>query len=196
VQRGVLRLWGRILLATLPAAVIGFFLDDLIERHLFSVPVVAAMLIFYGVLFLLPTAKRVRTVRDTADISVRQAASVGAFEVLSLAPGTSRSGATILGGLLSGLDRPTAATFSFFLGVPVMAGAGALRTARYFAGGGRLSTEQGLLLAVGSVTAFVVSLLVLRALTGFVRRHSFAPFGVYRILLGAAVLALYFKQRT
>ena len=194
VRRDVLRLWGRILLAALPAAVIGFVLDDLLERYLFRVPVVAAMLILYGVLFLLPS-KRPATVRDTADISVQQAAGVGAFQVLALVPGTSRSGATILGGLFAGLDRPTAAMFSFFLGVPVMAGAGLLRTVRYFAAGGALSGEQGLLLAAGCVTAFVTSLLVLRTLTAFVRRHSFAPFGVYRILLGAAVLALYFFKR-
>lgn len=193
-RREVLRLWGMILLAALPAAVVGFLLDDLLERYLFRVPVVAAMLISYGVLFLLPV-RRPAAVRDLADISPRRAAGVGAFQVLSLVPGTSRSGATILGGLFAGLDRPTAATFSFLLGVPVTAGAGLLRTVRYCAAGGGMSGEQGLLLAAGCVTAFLVSLLVLRTLTAFVRRHSFAPFGVYRILLGAAVLALYFFKR-
>ena len=194
VRRDVLRLWGRILLAALPAAVVGFLLDDLLERYLFQVPVVAAMLISYGVLFLLPV-RRPAAVRDLADISPRRAAGVGAFQVLSLVPGTSRSGATILGGLFAGLDRPTAATFSFFLGVPVMAGAGVLRAVRYFGGGGRLSADERLILSAGVLSAFLVSLLVLRTLTAFVRRHSFAPFGVYRILLGAAVLALYFFKR-
>ena len=195
LRREVLALWGRILLAALPAAAIGFLLDDWLESHLFRVPVVGAMLILYGLLFLLPLGKRPGTVQDLADLTPRQAAGVGAFQVLSLVPGTSRSGATILGGLAVGLDRPTAATFSFFLGVPVMAGAGALRTLRYFAGGGQLCGEQWLLLVTGTATAFSVSLLVLRTLVAFVRRHSFAPFGVYRILLGAAVLALYGSQK-
>ena len=192
VRREVLALWGAILVAALPAALVGFLLDDFLERYLFRVPVVAAMLIFYGVLFLLPVRKRPATVHDPADISPRRAAGVGAFQVLSLVPGTSRSGATIFGGLVCGLDRPTAATFSFLLGVPVMAGAAALRTARFLTGGGRLTGDERLLLAAGMIGAFLVSLLVLRTLTAFVRRHSFACFGVYRILLGTVVLILYF----
>ncbi len=193
-RREVLTLWGRILVAALPAALVGFLLDDLLERYLFRVPVVAAMLILYGVLFLLPVRKSPATVRDLTDISPRRAAGVGAFQVLSLVPGTSRSGATIFGGLVCGLDRPTAASFSFLLGAPVMAGAAALRTARFLTGGGRLTGDERLLLAAGMIGAFVVSLLVLRTLTAFVRRHSFACFGVYRILLGTAVLILYFHH--
>ena len=192
-RREVLTLWGVILIAALPAAVVGFLLGDLLERYLFRVPVVAAMLIFYGVLFLLPI-RRPGAVRDFAGIAPRHAAGVGAFQVLSLVPGTSRSGATIFGGLVCGLDRPTAAAFSFLLGVPVMAGAGVLRAARYFGGGGRLTADERLILVAGVLSAFSVSMLVLRTLTAFVRRHSFAPFGVYRIVLGAVVLALYFRR--
>ena len=113
---------------------------------------------------------------------------MGLFQVLALVPGTSRSGATVLGGLCLGLTRTAAAEFSFFLGIPTMAGASGLKAAKFFLEGNVLSREEVVLLAAGTLTAFLVSILTIRALLGFVRRHSFAASGVYRILLGGAVL--------
>ena len=121
-------------------------------------------------------------------ISPRTALLIGCFQLLALIPGTSRSGATILGGIALGLARPAAAEFSFFLGIPTMLGAGLLKGAKFCLSGNRLSAEEGVLLALASLAAFAVSLLAIRFLMDFVRRHSFVAFGVYRILLGTAVL--------
>ena len=191
-RRETFALWGKVLLATLPAAVIGFFLDDIVEARLSGAAVVAAALILYGVAFLLleKTRKSPPTVTENAQISCKTALLVGCFQTLSLIPGTSRSGSTILGGMLLGLSRPTAAQFSFFLGIPTMCGAGLLRGVKFVLDGGVLSRSEILMLTVGTLTAFVVSLAVIRFLMDFVRRRSFAVFGVYRMLLGAAVLAL------
>ena len=188
-RRQTLALWGKVALATLPCALIGPLLDDFLEAHLHTPLVVGLALIVYGVAFLLPTPHRKGGAPLQAEqIGVKTALGVGLFQVLSLLPGTSRSGATILGGLWLGLARPAAAEFSFFLGIPTMLGAGLLRTVKFFLDGGALSPTQVLLLALGTLTAFLVSLAVIRFLMDFVRRHSFAPFGVYRIVLGALVL--------
>ena len=186
----VLRLWARIALATLPSVVAGLLLDDLLESHLHTPAVVATMLIVYGVafLFLEKWQKRTPFVGELGNIPLHIAFWVGCFQVLALIPGTSRSGATILGGMLVGLARPAAAEFSFFLGIPTMLGAGVLRCAKFFGAGLTLTSREALILAVGALTAFVTSLFVIRFLIEFVRRHSFAPFGIYRILLGGAVL--------
>lgn len=183
-RREVFALWGKVALATLPAAAAGFFLDDLLSAYLFRPEVVAGALIFYGVLFLLPAFKK----EKAGQLTAKTAFAVGCFQVLSLVPGTSRSGSTILGGMACGLSRPTAAEFSFFLGIPTMFGACLLKTAKFCAAGGRLSCLEAALFLAGTLTAFLVSLAVIRFLLDFVRRHSFAPFGVYRILLGGAVL--------
>ena len=136
--------------------------------------------------------KRAPLVEGTEQLTWRTALFVGCFQVLSLVPGTSRSGATILGGILLGLSRPVAAEFSFFLGIPTMAGAGLLKGVKFFAEGNSLATVELVVLLVAAVTAFLTSLAVIRFLMDFVRRHSFASFGVYRILLGGAVLAAFF----
>ncbi|MBQ8356498.1 MAG: undecaprenyl-diphosphate phosphatase [Clostridia bacterium] len=182
-------LWGKVLLATLPAAVVGFLLDDWMSERLYRPLVVAAALIVYGVAFLLleKCRKRDPLTVQTADITPRIAFLVGCFQMLSLVPGTSRSGSTILGGILLGLSRPVAAEFSFFLGVPTMLGAGVLKGAKFLLEGNALTGNEVLLLSVGTLTAFLTSLVVIRFLMDFVRRHSFAGFGVYRILLGGAV---------
>ncbi len=187
-RRATLSLWGKVLLAALPAAVIGFLFDDFIDRVLFRPLVVALALIFYGVLFLFFGRKQ----GGDEDISSKTALGVGAFQVLALVPGTSRSGATILGGTVLGLSRPTAAEFSFFLGLPTMCGAGALKAFKFWRAGGVLSPTEWQLLLIGAVVSFLVSLCTIRFFTEFVRRHSFVPFGVYRILLGAAVLIVAF----
>ena len=188
-RRATFALWGKILLATLPAAVIGLLLDDVIDKLLFNPLTVAITLIVYGVLFLLVERRQKHPKRqDIADITPADAIKVGLFQVLSLIPGTSRSGATILGGLLIGISRPTAALFSFFLGFPTMLGAGALKLFKFCTSGASLTGAECATLTVGTLTAFLVSLAILRFLTDFVRRHTFSPFGVYRILLGVAVL--------
>lgn len=189
-RRATFALWGKVLLAVLPAAIAGFFLDDFLTEHLFRPGVVALTLILYGVLFLLiERRKKTPQVGTGVDIPTKTALAVGCFQVLSMVPGTSRSGSTILGGMLMGLSRPAAAEFSFFLGIPTMFGAGLLKSVKFFAAGEMLTGKEALLLAAGTLTAFFVSLATIRFLLDFVRRHSFAAFGVYRILLGGAVLA-------
>lgn len=182
-------LWGKILLATLPAALTGAVLEDVLDRYLYNAPTVSAALIFYGVLFLL-LEKRARTPRVVCleDVGVKDAFGIGLFQILSLIPGTSRSGSTILGGRILGVDRPTAAAFSFYMAIPVMAGASLLKAVKFAASGETLLREEWVFLAIGTLTAFLVSLATVRFLMEFVRRHSFAPFGIYRILLGGAVL--------
>ncbi|MBR2011526.1 MAG: undecaprenyl-diphosphate phosphatase [Clostridia bacterium] len=188
-RRATWALWGKILVATLPAAFFGLLFDDLIDRVLFNPLTVAVSLIAYGVLFLVIERRRaLPRIHRVEDITYTDALRIGAFQVLSLIPGTSRSGATILGGLLLGISRPVSALFSFFLGLPTMAGAGTLKVAKFLFSGAHLSRTEWLILAVGTLTAFLLSLFALRFLTDFVRRHTFSSFGIYRILLGAAVL--------
>lgn len=189
-KRGaVFALWGKILLATVPSALIGLLFDEEIDRLLFNPLTVAISLIFYGVLFLVIERRRaVPKTNHIDDITVRDALKIGAFQVLALVPGTSRSGATILGGLLLGISRPTAALFSFFLGVPTMVGAGGLKAVKFFLSGASLTAAEWVTLGVGTLTAFLLSLAALRFLTDFVRRHTFSAFGIYRIVLGVAVL--------
>jgi len=193
-RRAVFTLWGKILLATLPSVVLGLLLDDWISERLHTPVIVAAALIFYGILFLLieKWRKRHPSAIQIEEMSAKTALLIGCFQLLSLVPGTSRSGATVLGGILLGLTATAAAEFSFFLGMPTMLGAGLLKGGKFLLAGGSLSAIEWLILGVGTVTAFLVSLVVIRFLTQFVRRHSFAPFGIYRMLLGAAVLIAYF----
>lgn len=195
-RQNTYRLWAKVLIAALPSAVVGLLLDDLISAYLFRPLVVAGALIFYGVAFVLVEKRRKAhpfggfLCESTADISYRTVFLIGCFQVLALVPGTSRSGATILGALLLGLARPVAAEFSFFLGIPTMLGAGALKVAKFAAGGNTLTGREVPVLVVGTLTAFLTSLVVIRFLMDLVRRHSFVGFGIYRILLGAAVLAM------
>ena len=191
---GVWRLWAKIFVATLPAMVLGLLLDDWLDAHLYNYITVAAMLILYGVLFLV-IERRPRPVRvgDLADLDFRQALIVGFWQVLAMIPGTSRSGATIVGGLLLGLSRPVAAEFTFFLAIPVMAGASGLKLAKYlFVDGLSFTGDEALALALGCAVAFAVSVGAIRFLMGFVQKHDFKVFGWYRIALGAVVLAAAF----
>ena len=189
--------WGllfRVILAVIPSAVIGLLLDDWLNEHLYNYQTVAVMLIVYGIAFIVvERVKRNAAFRVEAmeQMSWKDALLVGGFQVLSVIPGTSRSGATILGGMLFGLSRSAAAEFSFYLAIPTMAGASLLKGVKFFAEGNRVSGEEWLLLAVGCLTAFLVSLLEIRYLMDYVRRHSFAAFGVYRIVLGLLVLGYF-----
>ncbi len=190
-----LRLWQRILLAALPSAVVGLLLDEWIFSHFFNPVTVAVSLILWGVAFLL--SERLPRLHsptyDRADtLSLKVALGIGVWQIFALIPGTSRSGATILGARILGCTKETAARFSFFLAIPTMLGASLLKGSRFVLEGNLPTSEELLLLAVGSATAFLVSLVSLRFLTDFVRRHGFSSFGVYRILLGLLVLSDYF----
>lgn len=191
----VVRLWCKIIVACLPAAVLGFLLDDWLDAHLYNSVTVAAMLIVYGVAFIL-IERRPRPPRTTklSHIGYKQALQVGAWQVLAMIPGTSRSGATILGGMLCGLSRPCASQFTFFLAIPVMAGASALKLVKFFLDGNLLTGTEIVVLLVGCVVAFLVSMLAIRFLMDYVKRHTFTVFGWYRIALGVVVLLIWLVQ--
>ncbi|RHM15053.1 undecaprenyl-diphosphate phosphatase [Amedibacillus dolichus] len=186
-------LWFKILVACIPAAVIGLLFDEFLEEHLYKSVVVAIMLILVGIAFLwIENNNRKKTARVTRleDISYKDAMIIGVFQLIAaIFPGTSRSGATILGGLMIGVSRGVAAEFTFFLAIPVMAGASLLKLIKY---GLAFSGMELTLLAVGMVVAFIVSLLVIRFLMSYIKKHDFKIFGYYRIILGIIVLACFF----
>lgn len=189
-----LNLWGKILVACVPAAIIGILFDDWLDEHLYNSVVVAIALIVYGIAFIIVESKNIgsREVKDLNDITYKQALGVGAFQLLSLIPGTSRSGSTILGGLSLGLDRTVASKFTFFLAIPVMAGASLLKLVKYVMEVGFVfKASELIILAVGCLVSFIVSVLVIRFLMNYIRKHDFKVFGYYRIVLGIIVL-LYF----
>ncbi len=191
------KLWLKVVVAVLPSAIVGVLLDDWLDANLYNYITVAIALIVYGVAFLL--VEKYRKKEDSEEISYPKAIGIGLFQCLALIPGTSRSGSTILGGMLLGLSRTAASEFSFFLAIPTMAGASLLRGfkfVKYVAETGTSVPISAILcLAAGFVFAFAVSMLTIRFLMEFVKKHSFAAFGVYRILLGALVL-LFFVWRS
>ena len=191
-----LNLWGKIIVACLPAAILGLLFDDWLDAHLYNAVVVALMLIIYGVLFIVvetrPRDKKKITTRSMDEITYKQALGVGAFQLLALIPGTSRSGATILGGLMLGMKRKTISDFTFILAIPVMAGASLLKFVKYVHEVGFAMTGiEVMVLIVGCVVAFVVSYFVIKGLLSYIRKHNFVIFGIYRIILGIIVL-IYF----
>ena len=192
------QLWFKVVAAVLPSAVIGLVLDDWMDAHLYNYIVVAIALVAYGVAFLYlerGEKRKAAKIDNVYDIDYRTALLIGAFQCLALIPGTSRSGSTILGAIILGVARPAGAEFSFFLAIPTMLGASALKLLKFMLSGvGATSTELALLV-VGCVVSFVVSLLVIRALMEYVRKHSFASFGVYRIILGGVVLVWFVLQQ-
>ena len=195
LDRSTLDLWGKIIVACLPAAVIGILFNDWMEEHFFTPEVVAITLILYGVLFILIESRNVGSgqVKNVHDISYAKAIQVGIFQLLSLVPGTSRSGSTIIGGLLIGLERSVAAEFTFYLAIPVMIGASLLKLVKYILKVGFIfNGSELLILAVGCLVAFIVSILVIRFLMAYIKKHNFTVFGYYRIVLGLMVLG-YFK---
>ena len=190
----VWRLWGLILIASLPAAVIGLPLDDWMDEHLYNSAVVGAMLILYGVFFLVIENGRVPRITRMEQLTWKHAVIVGVWQVLALIPGTSRSGATLVGGLLLGLSRPVAAQFTFYLAIPVMAGASGLKLVKYLLEGGTFMALEVGVLFTGMAVAFVVSMLCIGFLMQYVKKHTFKPFGWYRIALGLVVLAAEFLK--
>ncbi len=183
-------LWSKVLVASLPAAIVGLLLDDLIDEKL-SVPlVIAAALIVYGIAFIwMENRQKAPTATTLSDISYKRALGIGAFQILALIPGTSRSGSTILGASLLGTSREVAAEFSFFMAIPVMFGASGLKIAKCFlVDNYSFSGTEWLLLAIATVVSFLVSVLVIRLLMAFIKKHDFKVFGWYRIALGVVVL--------
>lgn len=187
-------LWMKVVVACLPAAVLGILFDDWMEAHFHNYIVVSIMLIVYGVLFILVenwNKKSQPRVTALNELTYQTALFIGLFQVLSLIPGTSRSGATIIGALLLGVSRYVAAEFTFFLAIPVMFGASALKLLKFFSEGAGMTGMEIAMLGVGCVTAFVVSIIAIKFLMGYIKKNDFKVFGYYRIILGALVL-LYF----
>ena len=204
-------LWFKVVAAIIPSGVVGVLFDDWMDAHLHNGIVVSIALIVYGIAFILverrnergkyqkikgkdgPTVimTRPKTISDVHNIDYKTAIAIGVFQCLSLVPGTSRSGSTILGAILIGVGRSTGAEFSFFMAIPTMLGASAIKLLKFLLSGVSITgTEIGVLL-VGSVVSFIVSMLVIKGLMEYVRKHSFSAFGVYRIVLGVIVLAYF-----
>ncbi len=190
------QLWFKVIAAIIPSGIVGVLFDDWMEAHFHNATVVSIALIVYGVAFILVerrNARRVggKTVEDVYAIDYKTALLIGCFQCLSLIPGTSRSGSTILGAILIGVGRSAGAEFSFFMAIPTMLGASAIKGLKFLLSGVTATgTEIGVLI-VGCVVSFLVSLLVIRGLMEYVRKHSFSAFGVYRIILGVVVLVYF-----
>ena len=187
-------LWFKVVVAIIPSGVVGVLFDDWMDEHLHNAIVVAIMLIVYGIAFILverKNARRVPTVRDVYAIDYRTAILIGLFQCLSLIPGTSRSGSTILGAILIGVGRAAGAEFSFFMAIPTMLGASAIKGLKFLLSGVVATGTEIAVLIVGCMVSFVVSLAVIRGLMEYVRKHSFSAFGVYRIVLGILVLGYF-----
>ena len=198
LKKGTWNLWFKVVVAVIPSAVVGLLLDDWMDAHLYNHVVVAVMLVVYGVAFLLVelrNAAATAKVSDVDTIDYRTAILMGAFQCLSLIPGTSRSGATILGGIFLGVSRAAAAEFSFFMAIPTMLGASALKLLKFLLEGVQATSTEIVVLITGCVVSFLVSLAVIKGLMEYVRKHSFSVFGIYRIVLGAVVLAYWLFTR-
>lgn len=194
-KRDTWSLWSKVIVAVLPAAVIGLVADDWLNAKLYNFPVVALMLIIYGVLFIIIENKKANTtpaITSFTQVSYKTAILIGVFQVLALIPGTSRSGATILGGILLGTSRFIAAEFSFFLSIPVMFGASLLKLFKYFHNGNSFTGDQSAVLLLGCAVAFFVSIVAIKFLMGYIKSKDFKPFGWYRIVLGSLLLIYYF----
>jgi len=194
----VLSLWGKVIVGAIPAAIFGVLLDDILEAHLYNYVTVAVALIVYGVAFIVVerfNKKKSFRVESVESLTYADALRIGAFQVLSLIPGTSRSGSTILGGILTGVSRTASAEFSFFMAIPIMLGASGLKILKFILGGFTATGAELLLLLTGIVVSFLVSFFVIRFLMDFVKRHDFSVFGIYRIALGVIVIG-YFIIKT
>lgn len=188
-------LWAKVVVATIPAGIAGFFLDDLMDRYLNKWQVIVLALFVYGVAYVLVERhpeRRKTKVDDVDGLSFPDAIKIGLFQALAIVPGTSRSGSTILGGVLCGISRPAAARFSFFMAIPVMFGASLLRLVKL---GLSYTPAEVLILAIGSVVSFLVSLVVIKKLMAYVRSHSFAVFGWYRIILSVVLTVVFLLLR-
>lgn len=187
-------LWAKILVACVPAGIIGILFDDKIDEIFYNPYVVSVTLIIYGVAFILIEIRNRNKefkITDVRAMTFKTALIIGLFQVLALIPGTSRSGATIVGAMLIGTSRTAAAEFTFFLAIPVMAGASLVKILKFVSDGTGFTQNEIYMLIIGMLVAYLVSMLVIKFLMSYIRKHDFKPFGVYRIILGIAVL-LYF----
>ena len=191
-------LWFKVIVAVIPSAAIGLLLDDWMDAHFYNYVVVAITLIVYGIAFLFVekwNASRNFRITEVSAIDYRTALLMGAFQCLSLIPGTSRSGSTILGAIILGVSRSAGAEFSFFMAIPTMLGASALKLLKFLMEGVSATSTEIMVLVTGCVVSFIISLIVIKGLMEYVRKHSFSVFGVYRIILGAAVLVYFLLCR-
>lgn len=213
-RRGTWRLWGMVVIGCIPAAIVGLALDDWVNEHFYNAWVVACALIAYGIVFIL-LERRNRNIERRArarrglpaeyrgkhaspfriqtvdDIDVPTALKIGLFQCLAIIPGTSRSGSTIIGGMLFGCSRTAAAEFTFFLAIPIMFGWGLVKAVKFFAAGLAMTSVEMAVLAVGVVTSFVVSIISIKFLMSYIKRNDFTAFGIYRIIVGVIVLAYF-----
>ncbi|MEG0462105.1 MAG: undecaprenyl-diphosphate phosphatase [Gordonibacter sp.] len=227
-KKSTWRLWGMVLIGCIPAAIIGILFDDWVNEHFYNKVTVAAMLILYGIVFIVLERRNRRRLREAEatlalphgrharvsneliaqdaeaavfkitsvdDIDWKTALKIGAFQVLAIIPGTSRSGATIIGGMLAGCSRTAATEFTFFLAIPIMFGWGLVKALKFIAAGLAMTTTEIVVLAVGILTAFVMSVVAIKFLMGYIKKNDFTAFGWYRIVVGVLVLA-YFAFET
>ena len=191
-KKNTIKLWYKVILACIPAAAIGLPLNHWMEEHLMTTPIVASMLILYGILFIIVenyNRYRIPRARDVDHLDYKTAFLIGMFQVLSLVPGTSRSGATILGGIILGTTRQVAAEFTFYLAIPVMFGASLLKLVKF---GLDYTASEVIILLVGMVTAFIVSIISIKFLLHYIKKNDFTAFGWYRIVLGIIVFVYLF----
>lgn len=194
IKKDIFTLWFKIIVAVIPAAVVGIPLDDWMDAHLYNYWVVSVALILYGVWFIFlerNSNDREFAITQVSQISYKAAFGIGLFQVLSLIPGTSRSGSTIIGGMILGMSRTVAAEFTFYMAIPVMFGASLIKVLKF---GFDFSQNQAVILIVGMLTAFLVSVATIRFLMNYVKTHDFKVFGYYRIVLGITVLAYFFLR--
>jgi len=190
-KQATIQLWVKVIIATIPAAIIGLLFDDWIDEHLFNPYVVSAALVFYGIIFIIVErwrADKPDRISNIYQLSVQTALAIGLFQVLALLPGTSRSGATIIGALLIGTARGVAAEFTFFLAIPVMFGASLLRIIGY---GFNYTGTQVALLLVGTAVSFIVSIIAIKFLMAYIKKNDFTVFGYYRIIIGVVMFLIF-----
>lgn len=198
-RKGTWSLWGKVVVGCIPAAIVGVALDDWADAHLYNAVVIAGALILYGVIFIVierlnkrQGAHTRRRVQEVEELDLLTAFKIGCFQCLAIVPGTSRSGSTIIGGLLCGCSRVAASEFSFFMAIPVMFGWSVLKVAKLVLGGVVLTSTELAVGAVGLVVAFVTSVLSIKFLMGYIQKHDFGVFGWYRIALAVVVLVAVF----
>lgn len=187
----IIQMWVKIVIAVLPAIVLGLLLDDIIEEHFFNPVTVSIMLVFYGIILVLLESKNKKKVKyeTIKNVPLKVAFGIGLFQCLAMIPGTSRSAATIIGGVLLGLNRVLATEFSFFLAIPTMIGASLLKIVKM---GNSLMLNEWFLIGIGFVLSFVVAYLVIKIFMNYIKKHNFKIFGYYRIILGIIMIILYF----
>ena len=191
-KKDTLSLWAKVLVGCVPAGVIGLLFDDFIDTYLYQAYVVAATLIIYGIAFIvIESRKKEPKINDLSTLNYKTAALIGVFQILALIPGTSRSGSTILGAVILGTSRFVATEFSFFLAVPIMLGASGLKILKYFVEFGMFGAQEFFLLLIGMAVAYIVSVIAIKFLIGYIKKNDFKAFGYYRIVLGVLVIAYF-----